>query len=63
MGLGAVAWHPLAESIKSLTFDPVRFHYKKNRLKVYYKNKLAWEISEKYFESGYKVSLIQEGKH
>ncbi len=63
MGLGAVAWHPITESIKSLTFDPVRFHYKKNRLKVFYKNKLAWEISEKYFEPGYKVSLIQEGTH
>ncbi len=63
MGLGAVAWHPLAESIKSLTFDPLKFSYKSNRLKVYYQNKLAWEISEKYFEPGYKVNLIQDGNH
>lgn len=63
MGLGAVAWHPLSESIKSLTFDPLKFYYKSNRLKVFYQDKLAWEISEIYFEPGYKVNLVQDGKH
>lgn len=63
MGLGAVAWHPLSESIKTLTFDSLKFSHKSNCLKVYYQNKLTWEISEKYFEPGYIVHLIQDGKY
>ncbi len=63
MGLGAVAWNPLADSLKSITFDSVKIQLKNNQLKIFRNHALAWEISEKFFEPGYSVTLQQSEKH
>ncbi|MBT3383343.1 MAG: hypothetical protein HN778_16020 [Prolixibacteraceae bacterium] len=59
MGLGALAWNPLVNSLKSITTDSLKFKLKNNQLKVYLNNILAWEISEKYFEPGFTIQLKQ----
>ena len=59
MGLGALAWNPVFNSLKSITADSFQFKLKNNQLKVYRNNILAWEISEKYFEPGFTIELKQ----
>lgn len=63
MGLGALAWNPVLNSIKSLGSGSLQVSLKNNRLKVCKNNSVVWEISEKYFEPGYSVILRKTGNY
>ena len=57
MGLGAIAWSPIVESVKTLHQPKVRFVQQKKVLKVWMDDYLAWEISPRVFEEGYSLNL------
>lgn len=59
MGLGALAWNPVVESLKNIDHRSIRLERKKNQLMVTQNQVVLWEISEKIFEPGYMLNLIQ----
>lgn len=61
MGLGALAWTPVVRLLNSST-EPFILKSSANRLSVYRNGKIAWEISEKYFQPGYSLKVAQ-GDH
>ena len=58
-GLGTLAFGPVINSLRAATMTLPEFRLKNNRLTFHRNNQVAWEISEKYFEPGYKVSIKQ----
>uniref|UniRef100_UPI0032179362 hypothetical protein n=1 Tax=uncultured Draconibacterium sp. TaxID=1573823 RepID=UPI0032179362 len=63
MGLGALIWSPMVDTIKSLKPNDLIFKRKNNNLKIYSQNRLVWEISDRYFESGYSLSFNRKGNY
>ena len=61
MGLGALAWNPVLDSIKSVNSGQFQIKVKNNQLKVIRNNKVVWEISENIFEPGYLLRVRQTG--
>ena len=61
MGLSALAWNPVVDSLKLMSSGQLQVKVKNNLLKIYRNNRLGWEISENYFESGYSLKIIQTG--
>ncbi|WP_321346696.1 hypothetical protein [uncultured Draconibacterium sp.] len=59
MGLGAIAWSPIVESVKTLQQTDVRFSFRNNELKAWLNNHLVWEISPKIFEHDYTIDFSQ----
>ncbi|WP_423129527.1 hypothetical protein [Gaoshiqia sp. Z1-71] len=60
LGLGALAWNPLVDSIKLLSKDAFEIKQRKQNLLFYRNNQLAWEISDRIFESGFSTSFRQQ---
>ncbi|MGD9556020.1 MAG: hypothetical protein AB7V25_03275 [Mangrovibacterium sp.] len=58
VGLGALAWNPLADSIKSLS-RPFQLKHSGNRLSFYRNNQLCWEFSERIFEKDYTLAYSE----
>ncbi len=52
MGLGAIAWDPVVDSLKSLSKTPFLLRQSKNKLQFYRDDQLCWELSEKQFGKG-----------
>ena len=56
MGLSALAWNPVLDSIKSVNSNPLQIKVKNNLLQILLNNRVVWEISERVFEPGYILS-------
>lgn len=57
MGLGVIAVNPVAESFKSLNFNPFEIRLNNNQLMVIRNARVAWEISDRFFEKGSDLKL------
>ncbi len=60
MGLGAIVWSPLVDSLKTLSSAPFHLKGSKNRLLFCRNNQVCWEFSEKIFEKGYLLNWSEE---
>jgi len=56
MGLGAIAWDPVIDSLRSLSREPFLLKQNKDKLQFYRDNRLCWEFSDKQFETGYSIN-------
>ncbi|MEN6453316.1 MAG: hypothetical protein ABFD10_03590, partial [Prolixibacteraceae bacterium] len=59
MGLGALVWNPLADSMKSLSSTPFQLKRSGNRLLFYRDGQLCWEFSERIFEKDYSLEYSE----
>jgi hypothetical protein len=64
LGLGILAWNPLTETLKSIAEDPFEIKCRNNCFSVMRNGKVAWEITDNFFEKGYHLKYTPEpGKH
>ncbi len=61
MGLGAIAWNPMLDSITSLASKPFEISYARNNFKVWRRGEVAWTIPKNLFENGMSVKYRVEG--
>ena len=57
MGIGVIAVNPIAETIKSINFNPFEIRLRNNKLFVSRNGKVVWEISDRFFAPGYELQL------
>lgn len=57
MGLSVLAVNPITETIKSLNFNSFEIRIINNVLTVIRNDKVAWEISDRFFEKDYEIKL------
>ena len=62
MGIGVFAVNPIAETIKSINFNPFEIRLNNNHLTVTRFEKVVWEFSDQFFEPNYNLKLIS-GDH
>lgn len=60
MGLGAIVWNPLVDSLKTLSAMPFQLKHSRNRLLFYRNNQVCWEFSENIFERGYSLEYSEQ---
>jgi hypothetical protein len=58
MGLGVISVNPIAETIKSVNYNPFEIRLKNNQLLIFRNERVVWEISDRFFEKGRNLSLI-----
>ena len=63
MGLGAIAWNPVIDSVQLLSKDSFQVKQSKNKLQFFRHNQLCWEFSENIFERGYQLTYRKEFDH
>lgn len=63
MGLGALAWNPVVESVQLLSRDAFQVKKSKNKIQFFRQRKLCWEISETIFSPGYHLKISQQDEH
>jgi len=61
LGIGALAWNPLIESVFALSKKPFEIKAKRSHLLVYRKGILCWEISDRIFKKGYQLKYQHNG--
>jgi len=57
MGIGVLAANPIVETYKSINFKPFEIKLSNNRLIVIRNEKIAWEISDQFFENDYHIKF------
>jgi len=57
MGLSALTLNPIFDSLKSISTTHLQLKLKNKQLKIIRNNRLAGEVSEKYFNRGYTIQL------
>lgn len=62
MGLGAIAWNPVMDSITSLTSQPFEFSTASNNFRIYRNGAVVWTIDKSLFENGYSVKVRKNGE-
>ncbi len=62
MGLGAIAWNPVMNSISSITSKPFEIRYGRNSFKVVRYGVVAWKFEKQVFENGYLISVKKSGE-
>ena len=55
LGLGAIAWSPVIDSVKLISPGELNFIISKSAFELYSGDKKIWEISTRYFEKGFSV--------
>lgn len=61
IGLGAIAWNPVVESVRSLSKGAFDIKHAKNKLQFFRGGQLCWEFSTKQFEPGYSLLYENDG--
>ena len=59
LGLGAVAWTPIVDSMKLLSQSTLDFRVSENLFELYSDSKRIWKISPANFEKGFSVHAIK----
>ncbi len=62
IGLGALIWSPLIESVLAMSRKPFVIVKRSKQLQVYRQGRKVWEISENIFAAGYTLSFKKD-KH
>lgn len=60
MGLGALAWNPVSESVNALRLKPFEVEWDHHHITVYRNGKAAWSITEGFFET---APIVQGSEH
>ncbi|MDD4191612.1 MAG: hypothetical protein PHI28_09780, partial [Mangrovibacterium sp.] len=61
MGLGAIAWHPVVDSLKTLSKSPFLLRQSKTKLQFYRDHQLCWELSKKQFGKDSSLLCRKQG--
>ncbi|HKJ42681.1 MAG TPA: hypothetical protein VKA27_11345, partial [Sunxiuqinia sp.] len=56
IGLGALVWNPMIDSVQLLSSDAFQVKHTKNKLLFFRSNKLSWELSDGLFEGEFRLN-------
>ena len=57
LGLGAIIWNPIVESVYAFSRKPFVIRRKGQQLFIYRDGQVCWQVSEQVFQKGYSLSF------